>query len=54
MVTYRWKYIGSTEYSRVFVDHRLKMTKVEGKRFIYYHKGIYPFHNPEYTRRFVR
>ena len=47
----RWKYITKTDYATVYVDYGHRMTKMETLKYTYYHNGIYPVHNPEYTKR---
>ena len=52
MVTHRWKYIGETDKAKIFVDYRASTTKIETFKYTYFHKGIYPFHNPDYTKKY--
>jgi hypothetical protein len=54
MVNYRWRFSGKTEHAMIYVDYNRKMTKIVGKDYIYYHKGLFPFHRPEYTKRYRR
>ena len=54
MVSHRWKYIGETDKATIHVDYRTNTTKIETLKYIYYHKGIYPFHNPDYTRKYKK
>lgn len=54
MVKHRWKFVGETKYAKVYVDHSFNMTKIETFKYIYYHDGIYPYHNPDYNRKFRR
>lgn len=52
MTRHRWVHIGSTGLSDIFVDYSKRKTKVVSNRYIYIHDGIYPYHDPDYSRRF--
>jgi hypothetical protein len=54
MVSNRWKYVGKTEYATIYIDYKSKTTKIVTNKHIYFHNGIYPSHNPDYTRRFKK
>lgn len=54
MVTHKWKYIGKTNNSKIFVDYRHDITKIETIKYVYYHDGIYPYHNPDFKKRYKK
>jgi hypothetical protein len=49
-----YKLVGKSEYAIIYVDYDKNLTKIVGNKYIYLHKGIYPYHNPEYIRRYKR
>ena len=54
MVKNNWKWAGESDYATVYVDYRKRKTKVVTRKNIYIHEGVYPFHNPDYSRRMKR
>ena len=48
-----WKFVGETPYATIFVNYTKKKTKVVTFKYTYYHDGIYPYHNPDYHKKFV-
>jgi len=51
MSNHTWKYVGSTANARIFVDYYRHKTRIETKSAIYFHNGIYPFHDSDIIKK---
>lgn len=49
---HNWKYIKNTGKAQVYIDYRLRKTKVITKKWTYIHNGIYPDQEYENIRRY--
>jgi len=54
MTRHNWTHIGKTLQSDIWVDYRARKTKITTPKYIYVHDGIYPYHEPMYTKKYVR
>lgn len=48
---HNWKYVGETKFAKIWIDHKANITKIETIKYIYYHKGLYPFQNPDPVKK---
>ena len=50
----RYTYITQTKNACVYVDYKKRKTKIVGNKYIYFHSGIFPYHEPQYYRKLKR
>lgn len=54
MTMHNWKFYQKSRNSVIYVDFQKQKTKIVGSKFIYIYDGIFPYIDPEWTKRYKK